>query len=486
MSSDQIFIENDSFPLLAKALLSRDDDIHLPRHVVRQMGINETLILTELINIDNYARRIPNYDGWFFAKAKMLTKATTLKEDAQNRITNKLMGLEIIEKKLKGIPATNYFKINYKKVIGLFENKIGIRFGSHPNQVSGAIRNYSLLTKEDNNISLSSFLKNKKEDNEISANNGTHNDNFVSIIKRKKNSASDSTVTENKGDKKERVLSEGESESTLRGKDEDLLQSIDDINRDLAETQVKNNKSSEKPQVIIIPKTIQPFIAVWESYGFKLPGVNTKSFNCTIQSLKKLVTGTLFRQTEFPVIPYDLADFSKSVQRLQQSLSPDYYPLNKTYLNKITLKDFLYNPFATSKSLFFFMLQNEPIPVRKEEVDYHPEITELIIAKFKKEILNVSNYTPPPSDKSKFVAAAARLNSFFEINSKHYPTIFRNIHKQVECLYSCIKTSVNGIDISPGFFCSDATFSRRLPTYLNNQGYTKKENTNNSNFSIYR
>jgi hypothetical protein len=335
--------------------------------------------------------------------------------------------------------------------------------------------------EEVNKSSLSFFIKTKK-DNEQEVQK-----DFVLPSKRIKNSEKQSSDDQNQNEENKK-----EKPPTVRGSVGAREKSyINECNTDLKETQAEKSKNNKKPSTTFVPETIKPFIAVWESNGFKVSHNGTNQFSYTVKALKNLITGNIFKDTEFPVKSYTLPDFISSVNRLKLSMSPDYYPLNKSYLEKITIHDFLYNPYSKSKSLFITMLSNEPKPVREKEIDYNPNITTLIIGKYKKEVLKGFEYEPTTPERSKFILAASKLSTFFEVNSKKVSGIAKDVNKQVDLLWLAIEQETKSMrtsiaDITPGFFCSDLTFSRRLPAYLAANNYLKGEGNGQEHFSIYR
>ncbi len=349
--------------------------------------------------------------------------------------------------------------------------------------------------KEDINELHNSFFKKTKKELCSRTPEGV-----VLPYKRVKNSESKSSDVQGKNKTDKEIKKE--EPSTSRGacegyeKGSSISAATKDINADLKETQVKKSKEKEKPVNTIVPEHLKPFIAVWESQGFKLSDKKTQSFANSIHSLRKLVSGSLYKNTGFgndKIKSYTLSDFIFGIERFKLTLTPDYYPLNKASIQRITLQDFLYNPFTTSKSLFLTMLHEEPKRVRPEVIDYNPTVTTQIISKYRKEVLNNLGYLPSTVDQSKFISAAAKLNTFFEVNSKSFPSLLKDTNKQVDLLWQSIEQETKGMrtslaDITPGFFCSDLTFSRRLPAYLAANGYIKKEGDNNNgkHFSIYR
>ena len=61
-------------------------------------------------------------DGWFFNTEANIEKDTTLNSYHQRKCIKVLKDKELIEVKLKGIPAKQYFKINEEQVLQILNN----------------------------------------------------------------------------------------------------------------------------------------------------------------------------------------------------------------------------------------------------------------------------------------------------------------------------------------------------------------------------
>ncbi len=121
--------------------------LRISKPMMHAIGDRETIMLTELINLDRYYRKEgKEYLGWFWATASVLYEHTTQLEDVQRRVLNSLVDRGIIQRKRAGVPARNYFKINYEVIPSLFEsNFTGTSSGETPELEIGKHRN---LVKE--------------------------------------------------------------------------------------------------------------------------------------------------------------------------------------------------------------------------------------------------------------------------------------------------------------------------------------------------
>ena len=105
-----------------KNLLSSSAFLVVNKELAKQIGLNETVLLADLISKEQYF--IDNKqlnEGWFFNTAKNIEVDTTLTSHQQRKAIKNLKSLGIIETKLKGIPAKQYFKIKEIKLLSYFD-----------------------------------------------------------------------------------------------------------------------------------------------------------------------------------------------------------------------------------------------------------------------------------------------------------------------------------------------------------------------------
>ena len=104
-----------------KNLLSSTAFLVVNKELAKQIGLNETVLLADLISKEQYF--IDNKqlnEGWFFNTAKNIQDDTTLTSHQQRKAIKNLKSLGIIETKLIGIPAKQHFKINENKLLSYF------------------------------------------------------------------------------------------------------------------------------------------------------------------------------------------------------------------------------------------------------------------------------------------------------------------------------------------------------------------------------
>lgn len=74
-----------------------------------------SILIGNLITKDNYfeEHNKSEYKGWFFNTVEQIEKDTACSERTQRRFFELFRSMNLIEMKLKGLPAKRYFKINY-------------------------------------------------------------------------------------------------------------------------------------------------------------------------------------------------------------------------------------------------------------------------------------------------------------------------------------------------------------------------------------
>jgi hypothetical protein len=100
--------------------ISTDAFIMINKKIARSIGIIPALIIGELIYEFKYwSSRGECKDGWFFSTIENIERETGIKEKQQLSAIKQLIDINLIEKKLMGLPAKRYFRINAQKIIEL-------------------------------------------------------------------------------------------------------------------------------------------------------------------------------------------------------------------------------------------------------------------------------------------------------------------------------------------------------------------------------
>lgn len=101
-------------------LLDSDGYITVNKLLIRTLGLNEAVILCELISEYNYYKSNNEIiDDEFFSTKNNLEYNTGLNGHYQRKALINLQNLCIIDIVKKGLPAKNYFKINFEKLLNI-------------------------------------------------------------------------------------------------------------------------------------------------------------------------------------------------------------------------------------------------------------------------------------------------------------------------------------------------------------------------------
>lgn len=94
-------------------LLAHNNYILVNKELMKTIGLEETIMLGELCNEYTYWKNKDQIDkdGYFYSTIDNIEEATTFKAKKQKSILDELKKLNIIDVKLKGMPAKRFIKI---------------------------------------------------------------------------------------------------------------------------------------------------------------------------------------------------------------------------------------------------------------------------------------------------------------------------------------------------------------------------------------
>jgi len=136
-----------------KHLLSSSAFLVVNKSLAKQIGLNETVLLADLISKEEYF--IENNqlkDGWFFNTSKNIENDTTLTSHQQRKAIKKLADLEIIEVKLIGIPAKQHFKVHELRLLEFLQT-------SCENNANKMLKNRKLVVKKTQTINKNKVIR---------------------------------------------------------------------------------------------------------------------------------------------------------------------------------------------------------------------------------------------------------------------------------------------------------------------------------------
>ncbi len=142
-------------------LLASSNFIVLNKNVINVLGLEEALILGELSSeYDYWIKRGELDDGWFFSTVENIENNTTLNDYKQRKAIDNLIKMNIIEVKVKGLPAKRYFKINEEQVIKL----LNIKFSNNLSYSSQNFKELDIKNLKSNNNIINNNKINKNKD----------------------------------------------------------------------------------------------------------------------------------------------------------------------------------------------------------------------------------------------------------------------------------------------------------------------------------
>jgi len=99
--------------------------ITVSKELAHEIGLNETVILSELISQYEYFKKNNKLrdQKWFFCTIEKLEEQTTLNRHYQDKAIATLKKLGLIEVDRKGLPARRHFKIIEREILNLFFNE---------------------------------------------------------------------------------------------------------------------------------------------------------------------------------------------------------------------------------------------------------------------------------------------------------------------------------------------------------------------------
>lgn len=99
-------------------LLANDNYLIVNRTLMKELGLEESIIIGELASEYNYYKKNNTLEenDYFYSTIENVEKNTGINEYKQRKALNNLKSKKIIDIKIKGIPAKRYIKINESKI----------------------------------------------------------------------------------------------------------------------------------------------------------------------------------------------------------------------------------------------------------------------------------------------------------------------------------------------------------------------------------
>lgn len=99
-------------------LISNNNFITLNKNLIKAIGLEETILLGELVSeYDYWTKQELLEEGYFYSTIENIEEHTTLSEYKQRKTLNSLKDQGLIDIKIKGLPAKRFIKINEEQVL---------------------------------------------------------------------------------------------------------------------------------------------------------------------------------------------------------------------------------------------------------------------------------------------------------------------------------------------------------------------------------
>ena len=97
--------------------LANDNYIIVNKDLIRKIGLNEAVLIGELASeYKSWRKKEKLVDDMFYSTIDNIEENTGLNEYHQRKIINNLIKLDLIECKVKGMPATRYIKLKQENI----------------------------------------------------------------------------------------------------------------------------------------------------------------------------------------------------------------------------------------------------------------------------------------------------------------------------------------------------------------------------------
>jgi hypothetical protein len=291
----------------------------LNKDLADEIGLDATMLLTDLVSKQDYFNdRGMTTDGWFFNTVENLTKDTRLSHHRQVRATKILQTLEILEKKRKGVPPKQWFRINHTALKAFIDT---------------IIKNLIFINE---NINVN---KSKYQSTTNNKNNYNKNNSKVS---------------------KEKILDT--NRDLLKSLDTSYLKRWNSL-KAISPTIPKHRLFTKTHQTINDYCTLLTKGKLFTKNRLDKEWMKKNNIPIDIET-KKWVNKEIY-------LAFRLLAFS---------FTKDYPPYDKKYLNR-SLPVLLYNP-NSNKSWFLAVYYNPPVKFSEQINDKYPQFTEMFLPLF--------------------------------------------------------------------------------------------------------
>lgn len=458
----------------------------VPKNAVKVFGAEMAIFFSMLFEHRNHLSEIGKLgeDDFFYILQDEIFDKTGISHDKQRKFLSILGDLKIIETERRGLPAKNFYRVNTTKMIEHVDEEIErsrsrvsrdqvdvkSNHNNKPYLLNHSVVNSGLLRKD---LSLTNSDENGVfiESSSFDQSSGTQPKELPSIqtnlelsnlpVKRFGHNLSATPS----------ISKPPTTEEATAGINALFSQQAKDARAERIAKRKQSPLQNTNEEILML-------MEFWASQGFKLPDPQkaTKTYNKTIQAIKKVMAGNLIpgdkRKFNPDQIKESIAKFAMYV------FDPCYGPpqnVKDRHIRKTGLKGFLYNSFGNGTKSYFIKFVDEEVQERKDipmVPDKHPEVTNKLrnfffaypLAGFKKKLNE--------KEENHFRLSVKKLDELYQRKGHRFNGITRGVHEMADLLCDSIKHyyGSNVTKVSPGSFSSSFAFSN-LIKYMNEQGY---------------
>jgi len=433
---------------------------------VKVLGIEKTLWITHLFD---WRRYLVNYkkieeNGFFYLSQNRIFEETMINEKKQTIYIDFFKEIGVLEVKRQGIPCKNFYRVNAEKLIEFVENQLGENRGSSSakfpeldQQIRRSILNNNLSNNNSNKISL--LLS--KDNKEILLDQIPEESGEVNVpAPQKVGTSTSSDINSDINTDIQSDINISQASNTRHP-----VRIAQDIKKEKLLSQ-----EPPAPKILRISSDIESIIEYWAEMKLHPTRTNTKSYIANIQKIRKLLNGTLLNKKFTP------DDIKASIRNFSiAAFDEEYEPSNPIYkkqLQKTSIGDFILSEFTKGEKYLFKKYMDPPQLSKRLLNDPMPYYTENLKDLYRKEILGNAYIDKwSTQQENTFRYSSQKIKQFEENNYGKF--INRPGQPEwAELLMSAIlKDCSDTSKINLGWLASDDTFNRRLPAYLNSQGY---------------
>ena len=110
-------------------ILANDGFICVNKHIIKQLGLEEVVLIGELASIYTYNHNKGSLEeDWFYATIERIQDNTGLSEYKQQQVISRLCHIGLLKQKLQGMPRKRFLKFNKDKLYEIALNEVYTQF----------------------------------------------------------------------------------------------------------------------------------------------------------------------------------------------------------------------------------------------------------------------------------------------------------------------------------------------------------------------